>query len=351
MLRRRLAVQRLVGPGRFSRATDVVTRLACVQSQEYAHGFWSLGMRTDGLSFDDVRSEFDAGSFVRTHILRPTWHFVAAADLRWILALTSPRVHQRSRSSYEQLGLTEPDLRRGAEVIAGALEGGRHLIRRELGEVLERDGISIAGQRLAYLVMAAELDGLVCSGRMRGAQHTYALGAERLPATPPRTPEDALAELAWRYFAGRGPSTAADLARWSSLTVSDVRRGLDLAGDRLQRLVVDGLELWFDPAAGDPAPDVSAALLLPLYDEATLSYPGLSFPVAAGHPHVPGEDQFVGSVVVDAVNVGTWRRTVKGKRVEVGTRLAPGLAPEQRAAVAEAVDRLAAFLGKELVIA
>jgi len=347
VLRRRLAVQGLVG-SRFTTAAEVVSRLACVQSQEYAHGFWSLGMRTTGRDYADVQREFDAGDFVRTHILRPTWHFVAAADLRWILALTSPRVLQGNRSRCRQLELDQADLDRGCELIVAALTGGRALTRNELGRVLEEAGLPSPGQRLAYLVMTAELEGLICSGPMRGAQHTYAVLDERLPPTPAPTDEAALAELTWRYICGHGPTSVKDFTRWSSLTVATAEAGLRLVADRLERLEIDGQVLWFDPAAGEPAADVSAALLLPLYDEATLSYPQRNFPLAPGHPHPPDGETFIGSVVVDAVNVGTWRRTVKGKKVLVETALAPDLTEPARAAVDDAVARLATFLGKEL---
>ena len=350
VLRRRLAVQRLVGGG-LSTATDVVELLGCVQSQEWAHGFWSLGMRTAGLRYPDVQQEFDTGAYLRTHILRPTWHYVAARDIRWILTLTSPRVQQRNGSSYRRDRLTQRELDRAAELIVQALSGNSFSTRRELAAVLEQDGITTEGQRLAGLVMNAELEGLICSGPVRGAQHTYAVLDERVAAAPPRSADEALAELTWRFFRGHGPADVHDFTRWSSLATSDARAGLELVGDRLAQVVVEGHRLWFDPESAEPAEDVDAentALLLPLYDEALLSYPRISFLKEPGHPHQPGDDLFVGSVVCGVRNVGTWRRTVTGRRVSVVTDLAPSLGRRDRAAVAGAIDRLAAFLGKEL---
>lgn len=346
VLGRRLAVQRLAGPG-LTTATDVVRLLTGVQSQEWAHGFWSLGLRTAGLTYADVQREFDAGQFVRTHVLRPTWHFLAAEDVAWIQAVTAPRVHQINRSQCRSLGLSSNDLDKGIELICSALVGGRHLTRRELGEVLIDGGIPTEGQRLAYLVMNAELTGVICSGPLRGAQHTYALLAERVPPTPGRTREEALTELTWRFFRGHGPASVADFTRWCSVTTTDARAGLELVGDRLARLHVEDAELWFDPAGPAPAQQ-QGALLVPLYDELTLTYPRLNFPVAPGHPHPPGMDLFVGSVLLDAVNVGTWRRTVQGRRVCIETALADGVSPQGRAEVDAAASRLAAFLGRDL---
>jgi hypothetical protein len=359
VLRRRLATQRLVDPPPGT-ATDVVRLLACVQSQECGHAFWSLGMRTGGLSHADVQSEFDEGRFVRTHVLRPTWHFVAAEDLRWILAVTSPRVQQINRFRYRQLDLDQHDLDRGSTLILAALAGGRRLTRRELGTELEQGGLAIDGQRLAYLVMNAELEALICSGPMRGAQHTYAATAERLPPSPVPSADAALGELARRFFSGHGPADVKDFSRWSSLTAADAATALELAADRLERVVVGDQLLWAEPSMSvasrtdpddrrDPEDWPDRALLVPLYDELTLSYPRLGFPLADQHPHPPGTDLFVGSVIHGGLNLGTWRRTVRGRTVEIETTLAPGAGQRARAAVADEVRRLASFLGKELV--
>ena len=349
VLQQRLRVQHLTAPG-VSTAVDVVRRLTCVQSQEYAHGFWSLGMRAPGLGYADVQREFDAGAFVRTHVLRPTWHFIAAEDLRWILQATSPRVQQINRSRYRQLGLDQSVLDRSADVLCGALRG-TDLTRPQLGDALLAEGIDVTGQRLAYLVMNAELEALICSGPLRGAQHTYAVVNERVPGAPGMSAEEGLRELTWRFFAGHGPAGVKDFTRWSSLTTASAQLGLELARDRLEQVTVEGQTLWLDPAlaaAAEATHVPTVGLLLPLYDEVTLSYPQLNFPVAPGHPHPPGMDLFVGSVIVDTVNVGIWRRTVRGRKVQVETRLARDVSASGRSAVAEAVEALAAFLGKQL---
>jgi hypothetical protein len=347
----RLRTQRLVGAG-LGTPTEVVRLLGCVQSQEWAHAFWSLGMRSEGVGCDAVRREFDGGAFVRTHILRPTWHFLAAEDLRWIQSLTAPRVQQLNRGRYRQLGLGPDELDRGAAAMLSAVSGGRFLTRPELRSVLEEAGIGCEGQRLAHLVMYAELELALCSGPLRGAQHTYAALDERVPAARPRSREEALAELVRRFFVGHGPAGIKDFTRWSSLTTADARLGLELAGDRLATVQVAGEPLWYAPAAAPSAPtyEPGPALLVPLYDEVTLSYPRLSFPVAAGHPHPPDGELFLGSVIHDATNVGTWRRTVKGSTVVLEPRLAPGLGARTAAAVDEAMQRLAGFLGLELLV-
>ena len=350
VLHRRLATHRL-GLDKLSTAADVVRLLCCVQSQEYAHALWSLGMRTSDLSATEVQAEFDSGAFLRTHILRPTWHFVAAEDIRWILELTAPRVQKLNQGIYRQEGLDEATLQRGAALIAEELRGSRYRTRAELAQALAGRGLASERLRLAYIVMNAELEGLICSGPMRGAQHTYGLLDERAPrsfAADARSGEtrDA-AELAYRFLVGHGPASVQDLARWSSLTIGQCREAIDAVKDRLDCATVEGVELWFD--AGGPAEEPSsAALLLPLYDEVTLSYPTLNFPSASGHPHQPGQDLFIGCVVIAQTNVGLWRRTVKGSKMIMEITLAAGRMAGSKALVEAAAVELAIFAGKEL---
>jgi hypothetical protein len=198
---------------------------------------------------------------------------------------------------------------------------------------------------LAYIVMNAELQGVICSGPMRGRQQTYALLEERVPRSADAAGD--AAELARRFFAGHGPASVPDLARWSSLTIGQCRDALAAVKDRLDCVTVEGVELWFDPDA-PRARQSSEALLLPLYDELTLSYPMINFPQATGHPHNPGEDLFVGCVIIAKTNVGTWRRTVKGRKMIMEIALAPGVLQRSRSLVAAAASKLATFQGKEL---
>ena len=244
VLRRRLTTQRLRDAG-LPCAADVVRLLGCVQSQEYAHALWSLGMRTAGLSSSQVQAEFDRGDFLRTHILRPTWHFVAAEDIRWILEVTAPRVQKLNQTIYRQYGLDPATLDHGLAVIAEELRGGRYRTRAELGQALAGRRLPSQSIRLAYIVMNAELTGVVCSGPVRGAQQTYALLDERAPRSGNESAT--AAELARRFFMGHGPASIQDLARWSSLTLSQCRDALDAVKDRLDCATVDGVELWFDP--------------------------------------------------------------------------------------------------------
>ncbi len=251
VLRRRLITQRLIGGG-LPTAADVVRLLGCVQSQEYAHALWSLGMRTSGLTAAGVQAEFDRGDFLRTHILRPTWHFVAPADIRWVLELTAPRVQKLNQTIYRQHGLDQATLDRGVAVIAEELEGGQHRTRAELAQALAERGLVSQGIGLAYVVMNAELEGVICSGPVRGAQQTYALLDERVPHSADVGGD--IAELARRFFLGHGPASIQDLARWSSLTIGQCRDAVEAVKDRLDCVTVEGVELWFGPRDASAEP-------------------------------------------------------------------------------------------------
>src|SRR5882762_9944043 len=205
----RMRIQRL-WRSRFDTPQEVVRWLGALQAQEFPVAKWSIAQRTRGATLADVDAAFAAGVIVRTHVLRPTWHFALGADIRWLLQVTAPRVHALNAYYNKQHKLDSKLLAKSNSLIAKALEGGAHLTRSELAAVLTRGGIRAAGNRLAYIVMRAELDAIVCSGAMRGKQHTYALLDERVPHGKTLNREEALAELARRYFTSRGPATLND---------------------------------------------------------------------------------------------------------------------------------------------
>jgi hypothetical protein len=350
VLTQRLVTQRLASAP-LPTPADAVGLLTCVQSQERDHAFFSLGMRTKKATYAGVRAAYDSGTFLRTHILRPTWHFVLPEDLRWILALSSPRVEASMKARHRQLGLDDSGhLGRAIDHVCELLRGRRFLSRTEIGkEFARRPGLPQAGPELGHTLLVAELRGLIASGPMNGVQHTYALVDEVAPSTPELDRDEALRRLVHRFFAGHGPASIKDFTRWSSLTVADTKRALAELGDGLESNEVDGTQLWHDPTVVPRrSPRAPAGYLFPVYDEAVLTYPSLNFPSAPDHPYAERPDPFWAWVVVDRVNVGLWKRTVKGDRVVVDVRLAASGGPAGRAAVEAAAQRVADFLELEL---
>jgi len=209
--------------------------LGAVQAQEYALAKWSLGQRSRDAHDAIVEQAIADGAILRTHVLRPTWHFVLPEDIRWMLDLTGPRVQASTGSYLRKLGLDEDVLMKANTKIERALRGGNQLMRKELKVVLEKGGIEVDGVRLGFIMGDAELNGLVCSGARRGKQHTYALLSERAPDARVLDPDVALLELTLRYFTSHGPATVKDFNWWSSLRMADIRTGIEMAGSRQDR--------------------------------------------------------------------------------------------------------------------
>ncbi len=217
---RRLQAQRLTGAP-FTSPLDAIRWLTAVQAQDYGAAKWALAQRSGATTDVELDRLFDQGAILRTHVLRPTWHFVLPEDIGWLLALTGPRVRAGLVARYRRLELDEKVARRAEALFTAALAGGSHLTRGELGEVLSAARISPDGQRLPHLIMRAELDSLIASGPRRGKQFTYALLEERVPKPRALDRDQAVAELTLRYFRSHGPAQVQDFMWWSGLRMAD----------------------------------------------------------------------------------------------------------------------------------
>jgi len=343
LIARRLHDQRLASAP-LPEPREVVRWFGAMQAQLPVVARWSIGQRVAAGSDSAVMRALAEGSVVRTHVLRPTWHFVAREDLRWLLALTSPRVHVQMRFRHKWLELDARTVARSHATLARALVGGAHRTRAELAPVLERARVPITAERLGHLLLIAELDGVICSGAPRGKQHTYALVDERVPATPARAADESLAELTRRYFRSHGPATVQDFRWWSSLTAADVKRGLEIVGAALERREVEGRAYWHDPSQPEPARDAPPAHLLQEYDELLVGYTesrDLLRPMKGSDATLAGMALLQRTVLLDGRIAGHWRSGAQPGEVEI-TTLAP-LRGRQRNAVDGACDRYRRF--------
>ncbi len=352
IVRRRLASQRLVGRA-LKRPQQVAEWLGAVQAQDYAAAKWALGQRLQRATDDDIERAFNKGEILRTHLLRPTWHFVSPSDIRWLLMLTAPRVHVANASMYRKLGIDSALVRRSNSALANALEGGRQLTRDELRGALEKAGVATKGElRMGYIMMYAELDGLVCSGPRRGKQFTYALLDDRVPPTRALERNESLAELSRRYFTSRGPATVHDFAKWAGLTITESRKGLEAVQDRLVREVMDGKEYWYAPFKAAVPDDASAtAHLLSIYDEYVSGYKDRSAIVSAknGARLVAMGNALTGILVVSGQILGVWKRTFVDDAVVVRLQSFARLRKAETSAVNAALERYGGFLGSKVV--
>jgi hypothetical protein len=342
---RRLASQ-LVSHQRFAAPAQVVAWLGAIQAQDYLAALWALGLRTADASEASIEAAIADGSVIRTHVFRGTWQYVAREDVRWMVALVGARVIAGAASRFGELGLDAKTLERATELFAAALAGGKQLTRKEMAAVLARRRVSIAGGSLLHVLGYAELRGVICSGGRRGKQPTFALLDERAPKARARSREQALAELARRYFQSRGPATERDFAWWTGLPLRDVREALELAKPDLQRVELGGVVYW----SGDDAvaaPRRSSAHLIPAFDEVLIGYQDRSALVDAAHVRRinRGGGILKPALVLDDRVQGTWTRTIEKGAVSIVVVPFRDVSDRERARIVAAAERYAAFVG------
>jgi hypothetical protein len=343
ILSRRLANQRIDGPG-CRTPEDVVAWSGAVQAQEFDPARWGIGLRMRAGATDaDVARAVDEGRILRTHVLRPTWHFVTPADIRWMLELTAPRVRLRMATYWRQMELDARTMTRGTAIIERALAEGACLTREELAVSLRRARLPLVTFRLAHLTLYAELEGVICSGPRRGKQSTYALLETRAPKARQLDRDEALGELARRYLQSHGPATIRDFVWWSGLTTPDATRGVDIATARREEH--DGRVYWTVGAAR-PGSRPKRAHLLPIYDEYLGSYRDRNaiphsasrITSAYGRPV-----NFQHAVIIDGTVAGTWRITRMSKAIAMRATMLRRLTSRERRAVADAARRYEQF--------
>ncbi len=277
IITRRLVNQQLIDSS-LSSPHEVVNCLVAMQAQEYAMAKWAIDLRLPGSKESEIEHAFNNGIILRTHLMRPTWHFVAPEDIRWLLKLTASRVHALNSYMYRECDLDMKLLNRCNDHLTKFLQGGKHLTRNEIKVLLAQKKILAEGPRLSYIMMYAELEGIVCSGSRKGKQFTYALLEERVPKFPSLTRVEALTNFMSRYFQSRGPATLQDFTNWSGLTMKDAKEGLSHLNTDFISQLFNGQEYWYSTKTdtrtviAPKAIKSQATFLLPDYDEYGMGY-------------------------------------------------------------------------------
>jgi Winged helix DNA-binding domain len=343
--RRRMANHHLWGHP-FQSPVDVIHHLGAVQAQDFGIAKWSVAQRARGISNSGMDELFSDGAVLRTHLLRPTWHFVLPSEIRWMLDLTAPRVHSMNAPYYRRFGLDDELFAKTNVLLARTLRGGRQLTRREISEVLTRKGITASGLQLGYILMRAELDALICSGALKGKQQTYALFDERVPETEVLDRDEALAELTRRYFTARGPATVKDYVWWSSLTTHDARSGIQMIESELRSDSIDGRQYWFATSSRRPRVTATAIDLVQGLDECIVSYSESKDVLhESASSSTWGTGGFTHAILLDGRIVGHWRRVREQSSIIVETSFYGSLDRGEARALKEAVDRYGRFMG------
>jgi Winged helix DNA-binding domain len=340
----RLRSQRLVPPYAVS-ADEAVGSLLAVQAENPSQAAWAVASRTSNPDQAELAALLDRGAVLRTHVLRPTWHFVRAEDIGWLLDLTGPRIRrvtgQQLRDTH---GLDERSIGHAVAAVMEALASRGRLTRAQVAAELHERSIGGSGQMLMILLAHAELDGLICSGPVAGGEHTYALMDERVPALRRIGRTEALAELALRYFTGHGPATERDLAYWATLTLTDVRAGLQQVGDRLASFQHDGRIFWHAPGDAPNGPQEPAAHLLQILDETYRGYQDSRWVLDAAGDVPRTRETATGMALVDAQLLAAMRRTIAHDHVQFDLRPYRALTPPEAKALNQAAKRYGQYL-------
>lgn len=302
----------------FKTSVEIVSWLGAMQAQEYAQTKWSLGLRLPHLNDSEVEKDFTEGKILRTHLLRPTWHFVTSQDIRWMLKLTAPRVNAANGYMYRQLELDNDVFNRCKKILITALQGNKQLTRNELNGEFRKEKILAEGHRLSYIMMYAELAGIICSGARRGNQFTYALLDERVQTTNSLDKDEALSKLAKQYFSSRGPATIKDFSTWSGLTLTDCKKGMEMVKSNFVKEVIENDEYYFSADISLNNKTIQDIYLLPIYDEFIMGYKDRRAILELKkslHPTAPFRYDCM--IVSDGQIIGTWKRAIAKKSIDI----------------------------------
>jgi hypothetical protein len=335
----------------FEKPGAIVEWMAALQGQDYAGAKWSVGLRLPGSMDADIEQAISDRRILRTWVMRGTLHFVAATDMRWLVALIAPRVRAGNARRYKQLELDDKTLAQSNDVIAKALQDDddKGLTRKELFKILEANNISTKGQRGVYMLQRASLDNLMCQGVMQGRESVF--------MTPPKgktmAHDEAAAELAKRYFSSRGPATLKDFTWWSGLAAADARAGLEAVKAGLVEEKINGQSYWRSPPSLTAKDRKSFAYLLPGFDEYLLGYTDRSDVLDPKHAKkvLPGGGIFSSTIVVDGRVVGTWKRTVKKSAIVITPAPFDRMTTSERDALDSATERYGEFLDMPAILA
>lgn len=284
---------------------------------------WALGIRLHDSTVTTINKAIDSGELVRTHLLRPTWHLVSSDDIGWMLKLTAPQIRSAVKYRDKELGLTKPIFRKSNSILELSLRSGIHLTRQELISKFTEAKIDVDNNRASHLLLRAETEGIICSGRLKDNKPTYALLPEWIQKTKKLDRDEALRELAFRYFLSRGPATLEDFNWWSGLSMKDSKLALEFVKSDLVSEVIEDKTYWFSNPSAVPDQFTDEVYLLPAYDEFLLSYKDrtASLPIANHKRAVSSNGIFYPVIVRKGKIIGTWKYSMEKNMGVVQTNL------------------------------
>lgn len=335
----------------YKTAKEVVGWMGAMQAQDSAMAKWAIGIRLPNSTQKNIDEAINKGEIIRTHLLRPTWHFVSADDIYWILQLTAPQIKTIAKSRHATLGLTVDVLKKANTIITKALSGGKHLTRETLMSILNKAKITTDVYRSSHIMLCAELDGIVCSGAIQDNKSTYALLSERVKQKKSLTREEALAKLAQQYFVSHCPATLQDFIWWSGLPVKDARHGLEMVKSNFIAETI-GTETYWLTNTFSTFKNNSSVHLLPAFDEFIISYKNRSASLPLDHHKkaISSNGIFRPVIVLDGQAIGLWKRTIKKDKLIIEANLFQSQNRSTIKLIEQAAEKFGSFLDKKVEV-
>jgi hypothetical protein len=344
----RLTTQQ-ISPTKFKSVKDIVDWMGAIQAQDFSMAKWAIGIRLPGSTDQMVETAINNGEIIWTHLLRPTWHFVSADDIYWMIELTAPQIKASLRTRHKELELSETIFSKSNTIIEKALAGGQYLTREEIMTKLGKANIATDENRGSHLILRGELDGIVCSGAIKDGKQTYTLLEERVPKTKPLTKEEALAKLARKYFSSHCPATLQDFVWWSGLPMIEAKQALEMVKADLVSETIDSQTYWFTYLTLKPKADRESVYLLPAYDEFLISYKNrsASFLFENHKKTISNNGIFRPVIVVNGQVIGIWKRIMKKDKVIVEAEFFKQIDNTTRLLLEREVLKYSHFMGKK----
>lgn len=327
---------------------EIVSRMGALQAQDFAMSKWALGIRKPGAFETEIETAFNSGSIVRTHVMRPTWHTVAASDIYWMQDLSAKRIKGSAKGRLKELELTPEVLSRFYSILEKTLAGNNHHTRDELVSLFEQNSIANYDNRMSHILILAEQDGLICSGKIKQGKTTYALLEEWVPQKSNISREEALEKLARKYFSSHGPATLTDFQWWSGLSLSEVRKALNLIQHDFLSENIGSETYWFSHTITSSVPE-NTIHLLPAFDECIISYKDRTATLTVDHHKkaVTRNGIFHPVILHNGKAVGIWKRTIKNQKVTIDIHPFDSFTPSLVAPLEDKIHEFGVFLNKE----
>jgi hypothetical protein len=336
----------------FKTVKEIVRWMGAIQAQDFSMAKWAIGLRILDSTDERIEDSFNKGEIIRTHLLRPTWHFISAEDIYWMLELTAPQIKSSMKSRNKELELSESIFTKSKCLLEKTLSNGLSLTRDEIAREYNKVKIRTDGNRLSHLLVRAELDGIVCSGPIKANKQTFSLLQDRVPRKKVLTRDESLVELAKRYFKSRGPATLHDFVWWSGLPVKDARQALESVKSGFITEMIGSEKYLFSTSSPIDIYNKTYIHLLPAFDEFLISYRDRSASLSAGDNKkaVSSNGIFNPLIIINGQVTGLWKRSINKTKVIIEPILLQQLNKTNRNLIEKNAYRFGRFLNKEIEV-